>query len=116
MQTKMILSIGLAFIGTLVLFSADAMNAHARPSAIEGLRLYQIGFGQGIPGEDYSETSIPARIPKGWKLIAVSAGLQPGGNSLWFQDGNGNVYLITGFYQSGKFFVSPPYAGRLEAE
>jgi hypothetical protein len=48
----------------------------------------------------------PITIPKAWKLIVISNGEKMNCNDLWFQDPQGNVWMIDGFMIYGRFVIS----------
>jgi hypothetical protein len=87
-----------------IIFSPYSM-AWERPD-IKGLS----GFAMQDISADHSTSgkrSTPLTIPKDWKLISVSNGEKVNNNNLWFQDVDGNVYLIDGFMSGGRFIMSP---------
>jgi len=44
-------------------------------------------------------------IPSSWRFIGVSNGEKINSNTLWFQDRNGNIYVVQGFTTYGKFIL-----------
>lgn len=48
----------------------------------------------------------PVTVPKSWKFIGVSNGEKQNGNNLWFQDVDGNIYLIDGYMDGKSFYLS----------
>lgn len=43
----------------------------------------------------------PATIPKDWRFVGVANGPRVNTNYLWFQDKEGNIYVIQGYFSSG---------------
>ncbi len=113
MRGKKIVLIGLIVIAIPVLLLAGSYMTAQPRAGYDGkvAPVYEIGLNEAAG--TYAGRQVV--IPRTWRLIGVSNGLQPYGNSLWFQDKDGSVYLITGFYQSGQFFISPPFVGRILA-
>ena len=48
----------------------------------------------------------PVTLPKGWRFIGVSNGEKINSNNLWFQDADGNIFLISGYNDGSKFYLS----------
>lgn len=48
----------------------------------------------------------PVTVPKSWKLIGVSNGEKQNNNNLWFQDVDGNIYLLDGTMDGKTFYLS----------
>ncbi len=62
-----------------------------RAQAISPFKVREVRF-------DESVTKKPsAHVPKNWKFVGVQRGPKVNESYLWFQDGNGNLFLVRGF-------------------
>jgi hypothetical protein len=43
------------------------------------------------------------QIPKEWRFVGVCNGEKVNSNNLWFQDADGNIYIVQGFMSYRKF-------------
>jgi hypothetical protein len=60
---------------------------------------------EAIKFREAQGTNTSPSIPKGWKLISVSAGEKSNSNNMWFQDSDGSIFLLQGFTSQNKFFL-----------
>lgn len=89
-----------------VLIGAAAEPKASRP---EGFTIGQIRFDEGV------SDAIPS-IPRDWQLVTVAAGTKAGENSLWFRDVAGNIYVVYGFYDTGRFVLKSNHLEELPAK
>ena len=67
------------------------------------------GFYEIRPVHVQSDKVSP-KIPKTWRLVSVANGNTPNSNSLWFQDDDGSIFMISGFHDSTGFILNPNIA------
>lgn len=56
-----------------------------------------------------------AKIPKGWKLVAVEKGTHTNDTDLWFLDESGNI-IVAGGYMDSVQFIMKGTANEIEVE
>jgi len=75
-----------------VSYSPELLREHeATPQAVEEAKL-----------KESLGVVISPPIPKSWKLVSVTGGAEPNSHNLWFQDGDGSVYLMQGVMSQNK--------------
>jgi len=100
-RRKMNLMKSAAFMSILV-FSLVTGLCLAQPSFVlaEPFNYQDVRFDESMGDKMPTPT-----IPKGWRFVGVSNGEKMNSNNLWFQDSNGNIYLLQGFTSYGKFIL-----------
>ena len=79
----------------LLILSATCAGAEDVPK-IPGLS----GMNYFTEVTDMNNAKSPTTIPKRWKLVGVD------GNNLWFQDTDGQIYLVQGIMRGGAFYTT----------
>jgi hypothetical protein len=88
----------IAVIGTVAIWPLRSL---AQQTAQEpGFTISPVRFDESVSG-----TKPTPQIPKGWRFIGVSNGEKDNSNNLWFQDTEGNIYLVQGFTTYRKFIL-----------
>lgn len=93
--------VSVASLGGVVTYLIAAAPAHAG-ATMEGFTIKQVRFDESMGGQKPSP-----QIPKSWRFVGVSNGEKQNGNTLWFQDGDGNIYAIAGFTSNAQFTLLP---------
>lgn len=70
-------------------------------SGLAGFDVNEIRFDESVDGKRPTPV-----LPADWKFISVSNGDAPNSNNLWFQDRDGNIYVVNGFTTGRRFIVS----------
>jgi hypothetical protein len=65
-----------------------------------GYQIKDIRFGEGAN----TSKALP-QVPRPWKLVSISGGEQE--SELWFRDGDGNLFEMSGFNHGDQFTVYP---------
>jgi hypothetical protein len=86
-------------IATLVavLYSNLSSAQNAGP---EGFTIKEVRF-----DESMGKAKPTPRIPSTWRFVGVSNGEKRNSNNLWFQDREGNIYLVQGFTSDREFVL-----------
>jgi len=77
-----------------------ARQAGGQNKSLEGFVIREIRF-----DESMGKTKRTPKIPKSWRLAGISSGDKTNSNNLWFQDSDGNIYLVQGFVAHGEFIL-----------
>jgi len=77
-----------------------ARQAVGQNKSLGGFVIREIRFDESMGGGKPTP-----KIPKSWRLVGVSNGENMNCNNLWFQDTDGNIYLVQGFVSNGKFIL-----------
>ncbi len=88
--------------GLVILLNNTAICIGQEPVSAQDLKPFTLGDVQFDPA--LSKKAPPA-IPREWKFIGVSSGESPSASNLWFQDLDGNIYLVQGLTSNGKFML-----------
>ena len=72
----------------------------SQDQSLSGFRTTEVRFDESTGDKLPTPT-----IPSSWRFIGVSNGEKLNSNNLWFQDKDGNVYLIQGFTSYGRFIL-----------
>jgi hypothetical protein len=90
---------GMIFVAIMAAGFAEQLTAEE--TLLEGFFITkEIRFDESI-----GERKPTPQIPKSWQFVGVSNGEKINSNNLWFQDKDGNIYLIQGFNSYGQFIV-----------
>jgi len=99
-------------------------------SMIAGVLLTRQAVGQGKPLEGFYVKEVrfdettggkkpTPKLPKDWRFVGVSNGGKTNCNILWFQDKEGNIFMVRGStdieFRLGDF-VLDPYIGKISLE
>ena len=84
--------------------------AAAQTGAPEGFEVKEIRF-----DESMGKAKPTPRIPSSWRFVGVSNGEKRNSNNLWFQDREGNIYVVQGF-TSGRDFVLMEDVGKISGK
>lgn len=91
-----------------------ARQAGGQGKSLEGFQIEEVRFDESV-----SKRPTP-KIPKTWRFVSVSNGSHVNSNHLWFQDKEGNIYVVQGFTQSRGDFVNrfylTGYIGKISLE
>ncbi|MCE8429791.1 MAG: hypothetical protein J5U19_15570 [Candidatus Methanoperedens sp.] len=79
-----------------------ARQAVGQNKSMGGFVIKEIRFDESMGDEKPTP-----KIPKSWRLVGVSNGENMNYNNLWFQDSDGNIYLVQGFVSYGQFILQP---------
>ena len=77
-----------------------ARQAGGQNKSLEGFVIREIRF-----DESMGDKRPTPKIPKSWRLVGISNGEKGNSNNLWFQDTDGNIYLVQGFVSYGQFIL-----------
>jgi len=69
-----------------------ARQAIGQGKSPEGFKIREVRFDESMGWE----RPIP-KIPKTWRFVGVSNSKGMSSNNLWFQDNEGNIYVVPGF-------------------
>jgi hypothetical protein len=92
-----------------------ARQAVGQGKSSEGFKIEEVRFDESV-----SKRPTP-KIPKTWRFVGVSNGTAINSNHLWFQDKEGNIYVVQGFTprDKGDFvnrFYLTGYIGKITLE
>ena len=93
MRSRKFLSLISFTIALIVCTLWIIQELRSQDSSLTGFRIREVRFDESTGDKLPTPT-----IPSSWKFIGVSNGEKINTNSLWFQDKDGNVLLVTGFY------------------
>ena len=100
---------GRIFTPKVAIAEESGQQSYENPSLDDIFRILEIRFDESAEGRRPTP-----RIPKDWHFVGVSNGEKGNCNNLWFQDKEGNIYMVSGFTSGVKFIISS-IIGKIEA-
>ena len=110
MRNILVLVLGLCLGWAAVAWCQQKPVAAAPPEQMPPLmefKVLQIRF-----DESNGAKKPTPRIPVDWKFIGVANGSKMNCNNLWFQNGDGELFCVEGFWSRNEFVLNE-YIGKL---
>jgi hypothetical protein len=109
MKHALILTSAALTVCLVVLVCGRKADAQSGRQTLTGFTFSEIRFDESMGGK------LPTpHLPSRWKLVGVANGEKVNTNALWFQDTTGTLYVITGFFDAGRF-IAHPQINRMES-
>lgn len=106
----------IAFTASFLLLATGwiARQAVGQGESSEGFKTEGVRFDESV-----SRRPTP-KIPKTWRLVGISTSSRMNGFHLWFQDKDGNIYVVQGVTMTPDEYISKfyftGYIGKISSE